>query len=71
MMARHDRSQIAKNMFIEGTALPAEMLIVKSRDLRKPPPAAPDLRAINDKLDAARKRLDEIAQAVRRPRLRR
>ena len=67
----YDKSEIRAGLFIEGPSLPAEMLIVKSRDQIRKPPRAPDLSAINDQLDAASKKLEEIAQAVTRSEARR
>jgi len=66
-----DGSEIKEGMFIGSAALPAQMFITKSRDPIRKPPKPPDFGAISDQMDAAKKKLEDIAQAVRRARLRR
>ena len=64
-MARYDRSEIREGLYIEGGNHPAQMFITKSRDPIRKPPKPPDFGAISDQLEAARKKLEEIAQALR------
>jgi len=69
-MTMYDRSEIKAGMFIRGAVCPAQMFITKSRDPIRKPPKPPDFGAISDQMDAAKKKLEEIAQAVGRARRR-